>query len=87
MSRQQIGFVLRGQIAIMWHTLVEIVRHQIKQILLQIRAGTRNNLHFIAPNHLGQRNAKLGGTHRARQCNHHLAIIRQMFGVRIAGIN
>ena len=62
------GFLLaRRKMPVMRHALVIIVRDEVENVLLQIRAGAGDEMHFVAADHLGQREAEFGGAHRARR--------------------
>jgi hypothetical protein len=49
-----------------------VVGDEIKNILLEVCAGTDDQVHLIATDHLRQRNAELGGRHRACERHQHL---------------
>ena len=84
---EQSLLVLGRQIAIMRHALVKVVRDQVKNIFFQIGAGTRDRVYLVATDHLGQRQAKLGRTHRAGQRYQHHAAASQMALISLGGVH
>ena len=66
-------FVVRREIAVVRHALVVIVRDEIEDILLEIRAGADDRVHLVLADHLRERDAELGGAHRAGERHQHLA--------------
>ena len=63
----------RREFPVVRHALVVVMRDEIENILLEIRAGADDQVHLVAPDHLRQRDAELGGRHRARDRHQHLA--------------
>jgi hypothetical protein len=72
-AAEQFLLVLWRQLPVVRDSLVMVVRDKIKNILFEICAGTDDDMHFVAANHFGQRNAELGGRHRARDGHQHFA--------------
>ena len=53
--------------------LVVVMRDEIEDILLEVRAGADDQVHLFAADHLRQRDAELGGRHGARDRHQHLS--------------
>jgi hypothetical protein len=70
---EQSLLVVAGQLAPLRHALVMIVRDEVEDILLEVCARADDQVHFVLANHLGERDAQLGGRHRARERHQHFA--------------
>jgi len=77
---EQRGFVLGCEIAVVGNAFVVVVRHQVENVFLQVRAGAADAVDFVLANHLRQRNAEFSRTHGAGDGHEHLAArIEQLF--------
>ena len=56
-----------GEVAVIRHALVVIVRDEIEHVLLEIRAGATDGVHLVLPDHFRQREAEFRRAHRAGQ--------------------
>ncbi len=83
---EQLLLVLRRQLPVMRHALVVVVRDEIENILLEVRAGADDQVHLVAPDHLRERDAELGGRHRARERHQHFAAGGEMRLVTLRGV-
>jgi len=54
-----------------------------RKVLLEIRAGADDGVHLVPADHLGERDAELGGRHGARHGDEHFAALLQ---VRLVGL-
>ena len=70
---EQLLLVPWRELPVVRHPLVVVVRDEIENILLEVRAGTDDQVHLVATDHLRQRDAELGGRHCARDRHQHLA--------------
>jgi hypothetical protein len=61
------------QVAVIRHALVVIVRDEIEDVLLEIRAGAADGVDLVLPDHFRQREAEFRRAHRAGQRHEHLA--------------
>ena len=68
----------RRQVAVVRHALVMVVRDQVEDVLLQVRARADHGVDLVASDHLGQRDAELGGRHGPGQRHQHLPARAQM---------
>src|SRR5262249_1720700 len=57
------------------NALVMIVRDEIEDVFLEIRAGAADGRDLVLANHLGQRETELGRRHRPRQRDQHLSAV------------
>ena len=74
--RQQLLFVLRGQLPVVWDTHIVVVRDEVEDVFLEVGARAANRMHLIPANHLRQRETEFGRAHGAGQCHeHHPAVI------------
>ena len=58
--------------------LVMIVRDEIVNVFLEIRAGAADAVDFVLADHFGERKSQLGRAHRAGQRDQHLAAACEM---------
>ena len=70
---EQILLIGGGEMAVVRNALVIVVRDQVENILLQIRARADDGVDFVLTDHRRERDAEFGGGHRARQRHEHLA--------------
>ncbi len=84
---EQRQFVLGGKIAVARHALVIIVRDEIKNILLQIRAGASNQMNLVLPDHFGEREAEFRRAHCAAERDHHFAAGVEVRDVAFGGVH
>ena len=54
---------------------VVVVGHQVVDVLLQVGAGAGDAVDLVLADHLGQRQAQLGGAHRACQRDQHFSTV------------
>ncbi len=78
--------ILRRELPVVRHPLVVVVRDQIENILFEVRAGADDQVHLVAPDHLRQRNAELGGRHRAGERDQHFAAGGEVCLVTFRGV-
>src|SRR5260370_15874047 len=84
---EQCGFVLRGQVAVMGDALIEIVGHEVEDVLLEVGAGTTDTVDFILADHLGQRYSQLGRAHCACDSYKHLAAVFHELDITFGGVH
>jgi hypothetical protein len=84
---EQALLVGRGEIAVIRHALVVVMRDEIENVLLQIGARAADGGDLVLPNHFRERQPELRRAHRAGQRNEHLAAFRQMRLVAFGGIH
>ena len=71
----------------MGDAFIEVVGHQVKNILFQVGAGADDEVHLILADHLGEGEAQLGGAHGPRQGDHHPPPLGQVDPVAFRGIH
>src|SRR5439155_17732084 len=76
--------LLRTQLPIIRNALVLATRNEIKEVLLQIRAGAGYGMDFILTNHFRQGYSQLGRAHCASERDHHFPAAVKM---RVVGIS
>ena len=86
-AREKRRLVARREIAIMRNALVVIVGDEVEDVLFEVRPGAGYRLDLVPPNHLGEREAELGGAHRAGDGHEHLAAAVEVRGVRVRRVN
>ena len=86
-AREQLGFIGRGQIAVAGNALIKIVGHEVEDVFFQVGAGAADAVNLVLADHLGQRQAQLGGTHGAANGDEHLAARGQQVFVSFGGVN
>src|SRR5579875_1387999 len=74
-------FVAWRQVAPVRHALVEIVRHQVEDVFLEIRARAGNAMYLVLPDHLGKRHPQLSRAHRACQSQEHFPSFIQVIDI------
>jgi hypothetical protein len=84
---QQGQLVLRRQVAVVGHALVEVVGHQVEQVFLQVGPGAGDGLHLVAADHLGQRQAQFGRAHGPGQRDEHRPAAVQVALVAVGGVD
>ena len=87
MAIEQRLLVLRGQVAVVRHALVVVVRHQVEHVFFEIGAGAADAVDLAGADHLGQRDAEFGGAHRPCERHQHLAAGLQMLVVRLRRVD
>jgi hypothetical protein len=86
MTAQKLFLGLGAQLAVVGYAFVLAARDQIKEILLQVRAGAGNCMDFILTNHFREGDAQLGRAHRASKRDHHFAAAIKMRDVGISSV-
>ncbi len=69
----EVLLVVGGEMAVMRHALVVVVGHEVEDVLLEVGAGADDGVDLVLPDHLGERDAELGGGHGAGEGHEHLA--------------
>ena len=81
-------FLVGGrEVAVVGHALVVIVRDEIEDVLLEVRAGAADGGDLVLPDHFRERETELGGAHRAGQGHEHLAAAGEVGLVALGRIN
>src|SRR5690625_150701 len=62
----------RTQVSVVRDALVEVVRDEVEDILLEISTSTGDRMDLSLTDHLGEGDAELSGTHRTSYCKDHL---------------
>ncbi len=70
---EQVGFVLRGEVAVVRHALVEVVGDEVEDVFFEIRAGAADAVDLVLADHFGQRDTEFGGAHGAGKGDEHFA--------------
>ncbi len=65
--------IVRGEVAVVRHALVEVVRDEVEEILFEVGTGAGDAVHLVLPDHFGKTEAEFGGAHRAGEGHEHLA--------------
>ncbi len=65
--------VRRGEVAVVWHALVEVVGDVVEDILFEISAGAADGVHLVLADHFREGEAEFGGAHGAGDGHEHLA--------------
>jgi len=73
--------ILSGQMPVVGHALVGVVRDEVEDVFLEVCAGATDRVHLVPADHLGQGKAELGCRHRPRQCDEHRPAAFEMFDV------
>ena len=82
------GLFIGGcQIAVIRNALVEVVRHEVKDVFFKIGSRTNDAVDFSLANHLGERNAQLGRAHRASECHEHDTALVQVPRIGLCGVS
>ena len=76
-------FFLGGQIAIIWHAAIMVVRHKIKNILFKIGTGGTNPVNFSLADHLRQRNTHFPRRHGAGKRHKHFPAACQVVHISL----
>ena len=79
--------VLGGQVAVVRHALVVVVRHEVEDVLLEIGAGAADGVDLVLADHLGEREAELGGAHGAGERHQHLAALLEVAPVGVGRVD
>src|SRR5690606_42099375 len=79
--------VLGAQVAVVRHALVEVVGDEVEDVLLEVGAGAGDDLHLVLADHLGERQAELGGAHGAGEGDHHGAAALHVRDVGVGGVD
>ena len=79
--------VVRRQVAVVGNAHVVVVRHQVEEVLFEVRAGAADAVDLALADHLGQRQAQLGRAHGAGEGHEHVAAAVQVRHVGVGGIN
>lgn len=64
-------FVGGSEVAVVRDALVEIVRHEVEDVFLEICPSANNAVDFSLANHFGERNAQFRCAHGASECHEH----------------
>jgi hypothetical protein len=81
------GLLVGGrQVAVIRHALVVVVRDEVEDVLLEVGAGAADAVDLVLPDHFRERQAELGGAHRARERDEHLAALGQVRLIRLGGV-
>ena len=86
MTAQQLFLGLRAQLAVVGYAFVLAARDQIKEVLLQVRAGAGNGMDFILTNHFSEGDTQLGRAHRASERDHHFPAAIEMRDVGVGSV-
>ena len=78
---QQRLLVFGSELPVMRHLFVMIVRDEIEDVLLEIRAGATDRMDLVAADHLRERHPDLGGRHRAGDGHKHFPAAIEMADV------
>ncbi len=79
--------VLGRQVAVVGHALVEVMGHQVEDVLLQVGPGADDEVDLVLADHLGEGEAQLRGAHGPAQGHHHLAALLQEHPVALGGVH
>ena len=66
-----------AQLAVVRDAHVVVVRDEVEDVLLEVRARAGDGVDLVLPDHLGERQPELGGGHRAGHRQEHLAAARE----------
>ncbi len=83
---EQSLLVAGREVTIVRHALVEVMRDEIEDILLEVRARTADGVHLALANHFRERKPDLRRAHRARHGEKHHAALVEMGRVTIGGV-
>ncbi len=84
---EQLFFLLGRQVAVVRNAHVVIVRDEVEDVFLEVGARAADRVHLAAADHLGERQAQLGGAHGARERDQHLAAAVQVLHVGIGRVD
>ena len=80
-------FLVRGaELPVMRQALVVLVRHQVEDVFLEIRAGAGNGVHIALADHRGERQAELRGAHGAGERHQHAPALVDVLPVGLGGV-
>jgi hypothetical protein len=83
---QELLLVFLREIAPVRDTLIVVVGHEVINILLEVRAGAADGVHFILTDHFSEGEAELGGAHGAGEGHQHFTTLIQMLIIAVGGI-
>ena len=83
---EQVLLFLRREVAVVRHSRVVAVRHEVHDVFLEVRARARNDVHFVLADHLGEGFAQFSGAHRPGEGDHHFAPCGEVGFVRGCGL-
>src|SRR5690625_4048330 len=63
------------------------MRDQVEDVFLKVGARAGDDVHLVLADHLGKRDAQFRSAQWDGECDHHLATVRQVSTVTVAGIN
>ncbi len=87
MTREELGFVGGRQVAVVRNALVEIVRHEVEDVFFEVGAGAADAVNLVLADHLGERQAELGGAHGAGDGDEHFAARSKVRDIAICCVN
>ncbi len=84
---EQLGFVGGGEVAVVGHALVKVVSDEVEDVFLEIGAGAADAVNLVLADHLGEREAELGGAHGAADGDEHFAAGGEVLVVAFGRVN
>ena len=84
---EQLLLLLRREMPVVRNAHVMIVRDEVEDVLLEIRARAADRVDLAAADHLGERQAELGRAHGAGERDEHLAAAVDVLHVGIGGVD
>jgi len=84
---EEFVFLFGGEIAVVGHTAVVGVGHQVHDVFFEVCACAGDNLHFVVADHFGQRDPQFGGAHGPCDGDKHFAAFEEVGFVALCGIN
>ena len=83
---EQLLLIGRSEVSIVRNALVKIMRHQIEDVLLQVRSRANDAMNFSLTNHLREGNSQLSRAHGPGKRHEHDSALIQMAGISLCGI-
>ena len=84
---EQLGFVGGGEVAVVGHALVEVVRDEVEDVFFEIRAGAADAVNLVLADHFGERKAELGCAHGAADGDEHFSAGGEVLVVGFGGVD
>ena len=78
--------ISRSKVAVVRNALVKIMRHQIEDVLLEVRSRANDAMDFSLTNHLREGNSQLSRAHCPGKRHEHDSALIQMAGISLGGI-
>ena len=86
MALKKTHFVSGGQVAVVWDAFVEIVGHEVEDILLEVGPGAADGMDLVLPDHFSKGKAEFRSAHGSGKSQEHGAAPIKVRGVGTGGV-